>query len=180
MSLWADMKIKTQNAKNGVTPTLNLVLRKDLILNTPNREVRLEWWKWKKFYMERHYEGSHILFLESRAQSMSLQICISFFTIYSGSNIWYMYKILNIYEKTHSRYLNSKLRIQIVWLTCKRFHFCKCPRFHFCKCPLKNTEQMTWNKLAITLIYKLKLNTSVNWASFDINHHLSLPLCEMV
>ena len=28
--------------------------------------------------MERHYEGSHILFLESRAQSMALQICISF------------------------------------------------------------------------------------------------------
>ena len=42
----------------------------------------------KKLHMERHYEGSHILFLESRAQSMSLQICISFFTIYSGSNIW--------------------------------------------------------------------------------------------
>ena len=38
--------------------------------------------------MERHYEGSYILFLESRAQSMSLHICISFFTIYSGSNIW--------------------------------------------------------------------------------------------
>ena len=28
------------------------------------------------------------LFLESRAKSMSLQICISFFTIYSSSNIW--------------------------------------------------------------------------------------------
>ena len=28
--------------------------------------------------MERHYEGSHILFLESRAQSMALEICISF------------------------------------------------------------------------------------------------------
>ena len=42
----------------------------------------------KKLHMERHYEGSHILFLESTAQSMSLQICISFFTIYSGSNIW--------------------------------------------------------------------------------------------
>ena len=26
--------------------------------------------------MERRYEGSHILFLESRAQPMSLQICI--------------------------------------------------------------------------------------------------------
>ena len=30
---------------------------------------------------------SYILFLESRAQSMYLQIHISFFTIYSGSNI---------------------------------------------------------------------------------------------
>ena len=28
--------------------------------------------------MERRYEGSHILFLESRAQSMSLQICLAF------------------------------------------------------------------------------------------------------
>ena len=42
----------------------------------------------KKIHVERHHEGSNILFLESRAQSMSLQICISFFTIYSGSNIW--------------------------------------------------------------------------------------------
>ena len=42
----------------------------------------------KKLRMERHYKGSHILFLESIAQSMSLQICISFFTIYNGSNIW--------------------------------------------------------------------------------------------
>ena len=49
----------------------------------------------KKLHMERHYEGSRTLFLESRIQSMSLEICISFFTIYSGSNIWY--KILNIY-----------------------------------------------------------------------------------
>ena len=39
--------------------------------------------------MEKRYEGSNILFLESRAHSMSLQIWISFFfTIYSGSNIW--------------------------------------------------------------------------------------------
>ena len=42
----------------------------------------------KKLHMERHYEDSHILFLESRAQSMSLQICISLFTIFSGSNIY--------------------------------------------------------------------------------------------
>ena len=36
---------------------------------------------------------------------------------------------------------------------------------------------MTWKKLVITLIYEPKLNTSVNWASFDINSHLLLPLC---
>ena len=62
-------------------------------------------------------------------------------------------KILNIYEKSHSRYLNSQLRIQIVQLTCKRFHFCKCPGEY----PLKNVEQITWKKLVITLICKLKL-----------------------
>ena len=27
--------------------------------------------------MERRYKGSHILFLESRAQSLSLQICLA-------------------------------------------------------------------------------------------------------
>ena len=79
MSPWADMKIKTKNAKNGVTSTVNLALHKDLILKTPKREVRLDWWKWKKLHMERHYEGNHILFLESTAQSMSIQICICFF-----------------------------------------------------------------------------------------------------
>ena len=41
----------------------------------------------KKLHMERHYEGSQSLFFESRAQSISLQICIGFFTIYSGTNI---------------------------------------------------------------------------------------------
>ena len=42
----------------------------------------------KKFHMEWRFEGSNILFLESRVHSVSLQILISFFTIYSGSNIW--------------------------------------------------------------------------------------------
>ena len=37
------MKIKTKTAKNGVTSTVELALRKDLILKTLNREVRLEW-----------------------------------------------------------------------------------------------------------------------------------------
>ena len=69
--------------KFGITQKFN-------IENTKERsQIRvIRWWKWKKLHMERHYEGSHILFLESRAKSMSLQICISFFTIYSGSNIW--------------------------------------------------------------------------------------------
>ena len=85
---WADMKIKTKNTKSGVTSTVNLALHKDLILKTAKREVRLEWWKWRKLHMERYYEGNHILFLESRGQSMSLQICTSFLPIYSGSDIW--------------------------------------------------------------------------------------------
>ena len=51
MSPWADMKIKTKNAKNGVTSTVNLALHKDLILKTPKqreRPDRLEWLKSKK------------------------------------------------------------------------------------------------------------------------------------
>ena len=36
------MKIKTKNAKNGATSTVNLALHKDSILKTPKREVRLE------------------------------------------------------------------------------------------------------------------------------------------
>ena len=40
------MKIKTKNAKNGVTSTVNLALHKDLnqdlILKKPKKEVRLE------------------------------------------------------------------------------------------------------------------------------------------
>ena len=39
------MKLKTKNAKNGVTSTVNLALDKDLILKIPKREVRLERWK---------------------------------------------------------------------------------------------------------------------------------------
>ena len=38
--------------------------------------------------MEKHYEGSNILFLESGALSKSLKICIAFFTIHGGFNIW--------------------------------------------------------------------------------------------
>ena len=35
-------KIKTKNAKNGVTSAVYLALHKDLISKTPKREVRLE------------------------------------------------------------------------------------------------------------------------------------------
>ena len=44
----------------------------------------------KKLHMERYNEASHNLFVESRAQSVSLQICINVFTItiYIRSNIW--------------------------------------------------------------------------------------------
>ena len=68
---------------------LKLALHKDLqdlILKTSKGEIRVMKVK-KKLHMERCYEGSNILFLESRAYSMSLQIWIRFFTIYSASNI---------------------------------------------------------------------------------------------
>ena len=84
------MKIKTKNAKNGVTFSVKLALHKDLILKTPKREgarEKIRVMEVKKLQMERHYEGSQSLFFESRAQSISLQICIGFFTIYSGTNI---------------------------------------------------------------------------------------------
>ena len=65
--------------KFGITQRFN-------IENTKERsQIRVM--EVKKVHMERHYEGSHILFLEYRAQSMCLQICIGFFTIYIGFNI---------------------------------------------------------------------------------------------
>ena len=38
--------------------------------------------------MEKHYEGSNILFQEPGAHSKSSQIFNAFFNIYGGSNIW--------------------------------------------------------------------------------------------
>ena len=65
--------------KFGITQRFN-------IENTKERsQIRVM--EVKKLHMERHYEGSQSLFFESRAQSISLQICIGFFTIYSGTNI---------------------------------------------------------------------------------------------
>ena len=43
--------------------------------------------------MEKHYEGNHILFLESRAQSMALQIGFSFLSFIVDLTFG---KILNI------------------------------------------------------------------------------------
>ena len=59
------MKIKTKNAKNGVTSTVNLALHKDLILQTRKQREksdRIGSWKSKKLHMERHCEGSNLLF----------------------------------------------------------------------------------------------------------------------
>ena len=38
--------------------------------------------------MEKNYDSSNILFLETGAFSKSLLICFAFFTINDGSNIW--------------------------------------------------------------------------------------------
>ena len=39
--------------------------------------------------MEKHYEDTNILFMESGVRSSkSFQTCITFFNIYGGSNIW--------------------------------------------------------------------------------------------
>ena len=115
-SPWADVKIKTKNAKNGVTLTVNLALLKDLVLKTPKREVRLEWGKWKKLDMESHYEGSHIVFLESRTQSMSLyRFVLAFLPFIVDLTFG---KILNIYMirvtvgKSLARNTNSLAHVQ--------------------------------------------------------------------
>ena len=88
------MNIKTKNAKNGVTSTVTLALQKDLILKTPKKETRLEWWEWKKLHMERHYEGSHILILESRTQYMLYRSALAFLPFMVDLTFG---KILNIY-----------------------------------------------------------------------------------
>ena len=83
------MKIKTKNAKNDVTSTANLALPKDSDIKDNKERSQIRVMEAKKVtWREIMKAVSHILFLEYRAQSMSLQICIGFFTIYSGSNIW--------------------------------------------------------------------------------------------
>ena len=74
----------------------------------------------KKLYAEWRYEGSNILFLESRAQFMSLQIWISFFTFVD----------LTLWEESHSRYLNSYLGIYLYSLALvQKIPFLKMPRW---------------------------------------------------
>ena len=55
----------------------------------------------KKLHLERHYEGSHILFLGSRAKSMSLHRLVLAFLPFIVDLTFD--KILHIYEKSHSR-----------------------------------------------------------------------------
>ena len=97
MRVWVFLWVSRHENQNKNRKIWRYVYRKFSITQRFNIEDTKErsqkrseiWRKWKKLHMERHYEGSDILFLESRAQSMSLQISISFFIIYSsGSNIW--------------------------------------------------------------------------------------------
>ena len=73
------MKIKTKNAKNGVMSTVNLALhiQRFNIEDTKERsQIRVM--EVKKLHKERHYEGSHILFIESRAQSCIYRFVLAF------------------------------------------------------------------------------------------------------
>ena len=150
------MKIKTKNAKNGVTSTVNLTLHKDLILKTlkqREKSDKFEWWKSKKLHMERHYEGSNIL--ESRTHFMSLHDFTDLYQLFY--HLWHLIRYW-IYEKSHkynSRYMarniNSPTQLQ-------KIPFCKCTG----ECPLENAEQNTWKKLVTTLICKL-IFTKTDW-----------------
>ena len=51
----------------------------------------------KKLHIEEHYEGSNILFWESRTDPMSLQICISFLPFIVDLTFG---KILNTWEES--------------------------------------------------------------------------------
>ena len=81
------MKIKTKKRKKW-----RYVYRKFGIIQRFNTEdtkerslIRLM--EASKVIIERHYTDSNVLFLDSTAHSLSLQISISFFIIYGGSKI---------------------------------------------------------------------------------------------
>ena len=118
--------------------------------------------------MERNYEGGHIF------QNLEPNLCLYRFVLAFLLFIVDLTfsKILNIYEKSHSRYTNSQLRIQIVQLTCRRSHFWKRPG----EFVLKNTEQMTRKKLEITLIYNVKLAKHISKLNHRVYMHGSLVL----
>ena len=88
------MKIKAKNAKYGVTKRFNIEDSKQ------KRQIRVL--ELRKLHMEKHYEGSNILLLESGVYSKSLQIWIAFFPIYVYGGLTFL-KILKIYGKSHRR-----------------------------------------------------------------------------
>ena len=71
--------------KTRVTSTINLALKKDLMLNTPKRKFWLKWWKYKVMKV---HGGSNFFIFRMQSPLLVLQICVSLFTIYSGSNNW--------------------------------------------------------------------------------------------
>ena len=100
--------------------------------------------------MERHYEGSNILFLEPRAHSM----------LYRYISVFLTFIVDLPFGKTLNAYMR-RVTVSIVgtWLArnigspthLQKIPFCKCPG----ECPLKNTEQSTSKKLLTTIICKL-------------------------
>ena len=81
------MKIKTKKRKKWryVHRKFGIIQR----FNTEDTKERslIRLMEVSKVIIERHYAGSNVLFLDSTAHSLSLQISISFFIIYGGSKI---------------------------------------------------------------------------------------------
>ena len=81
------MKIKTKKRKKWryVYREFGIIQR----FNTEDTKERslIRLMEASKVIIERHYTGSNVLFLDSTAHSLSLQISISFFIIYGGSKI---------------------------------------------------------------------------------------------
>ena len=67
--------------------TVKLAWQEDLSLKNTKQTSQRRVAK-VKVGMEKNYECSNILFLEYGAHSKSSRICIIFFNIYGGSNIW--------------------------------------------------------------------------------------------
>ena len=67
--------------------TVKLAWQEDLSLKNTKQTSQRRVVK-VKVAMEKYYECSNLSFLESGAHSKSSRICIVFFNIYGGSNIW--------------------------------------------------------------------------------------------